>query len=290
MTDRVLILDFGSQVTQLIARRVRESGVYCEIRPYNEPADAIRDFAPRAVILSGGPASVTEAAAPRAPDVLFELGVPVLGVCYGQQAMTAQLGASDCLLFEGLWETGRHEQVWMSHGDRVTKLAPGFRAVAVSDGAPFAAIADDSRRFYGVQFHPEVVHTPHGAALLRNFTHHVAGCTGDWTMAAFRQQAVARIREQVGKGRVLCGLSGGVDSSVAAVLLHEAIGEQLLCVFVDTGVLRAGEADEVVSIFRDHYNIPLVHRDARALFLARQGRASPSSPTTMSAACRRACA
>ena len=285
MTDRVLILDFGSQVTQLIARRVRESGVYCEIRPYSETADAIRDFAPRAVILSGGPASVTEAAAPRAPDILFELGVPVLGICYGQQTMTAQLGGevqtadhrefgraeievkADCRLFEGLWETGRREQVWMSHGDRVTRLAPGFQVVAVSEGAPFAAIADDARRFYGVQFHPEVVHTPHGAALLENFTHRVAGCTGDWTMAAFRAQAIDRVRAQVGDGRVLCGLSGGVDSSVAAVLLHEAIGDQLLCVFVDTGVLRAGEAEQVVSVFRDHYNIPLVHRDAADLFL-----------------------
>lgn len=285
MTDRVLILDFGSQVTQLIARRVRESGVYCEIRPYSDSADAIRDFAPRAVILSGGPASVTEAAAPRAPDIVFDLGVPVLGICYGQQAMTAQLGGgvetadhrefgraeievkADCRLFEGLWETGRREQVWMSHGDRVTKLAPGFRVVAVSEGAPFAAIADDARRFYGVQFHPEVVHTPHGAALLENFTHRVAGCTGDWTMATFRDQAIDRIRAQVGDGRVLCGLSGGVDSSVAAVLLHEAIGDQLLCVLVDTGVLRAGEAGQVVSVFRDHYNIPLVHRDAADLFL-----------------------
>jgi len=287
MTDRVLILDFGSQVTQLIARRVRESGVYCEIRPFSETADAIRDFAPRAVILSGGPASVTEAAAPRAPDIVFELGVPVLGICYGQQAMTAQLGGAvetadhrefgraeievkaDCHLFEGLWETGRREQVWMSHGDRVTSLAPGFRVVAVSEGAPFAAIADDARRFYGVQFHPEVVHTPHGAALLENFTHRVAGCTGDWTMAAFREQAVDRVRAQVGDGRVLCGLSGGVDSSVAAVLLHEALGDQLLCVFVDTGVLRAGEAEQVVSVFRDHYNIPLVHRDAADLFLTK---------------------
>jgi GMP synthase (glutamine-hydrolysing) len=283
--QRVLILDFGSQVTQLIARRVRENGVYCEIHPFNLTEEAIRAFAPAAVILSGGPASVTKAAAPRAPDVVFELGVPVLGICYGEQAMCAQLGGEvetaehrefgrafvtvteDCALFEGVWRKGAREQVWMSHGDRVIRLPAGFRAVAVSEGAPFAAIADDARRFYGVQFHPEVVHTPHGAALLRNFTHHVAGCRGDWTMAAFRERAVQSIRDKVGKGRVVCGLSGGVDSSVVAALVHEAVGDQLLCVFVDTGVLREGEAREVVDLFRRHYNIPLVHRDASELFL-----------------------
>jgi GMP synthase (glutamine-hydrolysing) len=283
--QRVLILDFGSQVTQLIARRVRENGVYCEIHPFNLTEEAIRAFAPAAVILSGGPASVTKAAAPHAPDVVFELGVPVLGICYGEQAMCAQLGGEvetaehrefgrafvtvteDCALFEGVWRKGAREQVWMSHGDRVIRLPAGFRAVAVSEGAPFAAIADDARRFYGVQFHPEVVHTPHGAALLRNFTHHVGGCRGDWTMAAFRERAVQSIRDKVGKGRVVCGLSGGVDSSVVAALVHEAVGDQLLCVFVDTGVLREGEAREVVDLFRRHYNIPLVHRDASELFL-----------------------
>ncbi len=285
MTERVLILDFGSQVTQLIARRVRESGVYCEILPYSIGEERLRQFAPAAIILSGGPASVHERAAPLAPPLVYELGVPVLGICYGQQAMCAQLGGrvaaseqrefgrafidvtGECALFEGLWPKGAREQVWMSHGDRVEALPPGFRAVAVSEGAPFAVVADDQRRFYGTMFHPEVIHTPQGAALLKNFTHRVAGCRGDWTMAAFRAQEVERIKAKVGKGRVVCGLSGGVDSAVAAVLLHEALGEQLTCIFVDTGLLRAGEAEEVVALFRDHYNIPLVHRDASRLFL-----------------------
>src|SRR3546814_427865 len=173
----------------------------------------------------------------------------------------------DCALFECVWPKGALEQVWMSPGERVISLPEGFRVVGTSDGAPFAAIADDTRRFYAVQFRPEVVHTPHGPQLLRNFTHDITGCRGDWTMAAFREQAITRVREQVGGGRVICGLSGGVDSSVVAVLLHEAIGEQLTCVFVDTGLLRAGEADEVVNLFREHYNIPLVHADAGALFL-----------------------
>src|ERR1700732_5286967 len=244
MTDKILILDFGSQVTQLIARRVRENGVYCEIQPYTTSAEKIRAFAPRGIILSGGPASVTVATTPRAPDTVFHLGVPVLAICYGMQTMCAQLGGrvtlsdhqefgrafidvtGECRLFEGLWPSGAREQVWMSHGDKVDALPPGFRVVASSDGAPLAAIADDERRFYGVVFHPEVVHTPQGALVLRNFTHHVAGCHGDWTMAAFRAQAVERIRERVGPartdgGRVVCGLSGGVDSAVAAALLHE---------------------------------------------------------------------
>jgi GMP synthase (glutamine-hydrolysing) len=285
MTERVLILDFGSQVTQLIARRLRESGVYCEIHPFSLPAERLETFEPKAIILSGGPASVNEAASPKAPQRVFEMGVPVLGICYGQQTLCAQLGGrvaasdhrefgrafievtDDCALFEGLWPKGSREQVWMSHGDRVEKLPPGFKVVAVSDGAPFAVVADDKRRFYGTMFHPEVIHTPQGAALLRNFTHHVAGCRGDWTMAAFRAQAVERIRRQVGRGRVICGLSGGVDSSVAAALLHEAIGDQLTCIFVDHGLLRGGEAEEVVTLFRDHYNIPLIHSDAAALFL-----------------------
>jgi GMP synthase (glutamine-hydrolysing) len=296
MTDRILILDFGSQVTQLIARRVRESGVYCEILPFSTSAERIVEFAPAAVILSGGPASVNEAAAPLAPQVVFEMGVPVLGICYGQQAMCAQLGgvvaASDhrefgrafievtgeCRLLDGLWPPGSKEQVWMSHGDRVEALPPGFRVVAVSDGAPFAIVADDARRFYGTMFHPEVIHTPQGAALLENFTHRVAGCGGDWTMAAFRAQAIARVRAQVGTGRVICGLSGGVDSAVVAALLHEAIGDQLVCIFVDTGLLRGAEAEEVVTLFRDTWNIPLVHRDAGDLFLAKlAGVADPEA-------------
>ena len=287
MTDRVLILDFGSQVTQLIARRLRESGVYCEIQPFNVADQAIRDFAPKAVILSGGPASVTAAGTPRAPESVFHMGVPVLGICYGQQAMCAQLGgeveASDhqefgrafveimeqSALTDGLWAEGERHQVWMSHGDRVMRLPEGFRVIGTSDGAPFAMVADETRRYYGVQFHPEVVHTPDGARLLRNFTHSVAGCSGDWTMAAFREQEIAKIRAQVGDSRVICGLSGGVDSSVAAVLIHEAIGDQLTCIFVDHGLLRQGEAEQVVEVFRGHYNIPLVHRDASDLFLGK---------------------
>jgi GMP synthase (glutamine-hydrolysing) len=283
--DRILILDFGSQVTQLIARRLREAGVYCEIWPYTAPEERIRAFGPRGIVLSGGPASVTEGESPRAPEAVFAMGLPVLGICYGQQAMCAQLGGavegSDhrefgrafvevtgaSALTDGVWERGAREQVWMSHGDRVTRLPPGFRAIAATEGAPFAAIADDVRRFYGVQFHPEVVHTPHGAALLRNFARRVAGCRGDWTMAGFRSEAVARIRAQVGGGRVVCGLSGGVDSSVAAVLIHEAVGEQLTCILVDHGLMRAGEAEEVVRTFRDRFNIRLVHRDAAELFL-----------------------
>src|SRR5437667_3526436 len=287
MTDRILILDFGSQVTQLIARRVRESGVYCEIHPYTMAEDKLSDFAPRAIILSGGPASLSQSAAPRAPELVFRLGVPVLGICYGMQTMCDELGGrvslsehqefgrafidilDDCLLFDGLWPKGAREQVWMSHGDRVDALPAGFRAVAASEAAPYAAIADDDRRFYGALFHPEVAHTPQGAKLLRNFTHRVAGCRGDWTMARFRTEAIDKIRSQIGYGEVVCGLSGGVDSAVAAVLLHEAIGDQLTCIFVDTGLLRAGEAEEVVDLFRRHYNIPLVHRDASDRFLVK---------------------
>ncbi len=295
MSERVLIVDFGSQVTQLIARRVREAGVYCEIHPFNRVSGAtLAAFAPGAVILSGGPASVTETETPRAPDAVFALGVPVLGICYGEQALVAQLGgemeaathrefgrayidiADDCALFEGVWKKGGRAQVWMSHGDRVIAIPDGFRAVAVTEGGPFAAIADDARRFYGLQFHPEVAHTPDGARLLANFVRRVAGLSGEWTMAAFREHEIAKVRRQVGKGRVICGLSGGVDSSVAAALLHEAIGEQLVCVFVDTGLLRAGEAEQVIDLFRGHFNIPLVHRDAADLFVDRlEGVADP---------------
>jgi GMP synthase (glutamine-hydrolysing) len=286
-TERILIVDFGSQVTQLIARRVRELGVYCEIHPYNRvDTDFVAHFGARALILSGGPASVTAQASPQADPGIFSSGLPVLGICYGQQLMVAQLGGrvepgetrefgrayvevvDRCPLFDGVWVEGSRQPVWMSHGDRVSALPPGFRPVAVSDGAPFAAIADDARRFYGLQFHPEVVHTPHGADLLRGFVRSVAGCTAQWTMQAFKDQAIARIRDQVGAGRVICGLSGGVDSSVAAVLLFEAIGEQLTCIFVDTGMLRRNEARDVVEVFRGQYNIPLVHRDASARFLA----------------------
>jgi GMP synthase (glutamine-hydrolysing) len=272
-------------VTQLIARRLRESGVYCEIWPFNADPERIQAWRPRGIILSGGPASLTEGSSPRAPQCVFQAGVPVLGICYGMQTMCDQLGGEvqgsdhrefgrafvdltdDCVLFQGVWHKGGREQVWMSHGDRVTRLPPGFRVVGVSEGAPFAAIADDSRRFFGLLFHPEVVHTPHGAALLRNFTHGVLGLSGTWTMAGFRATEIARIRAEVGQGRVICGLSGGVDSSVAAVLIHEAIGDQLTCIFVDHGLLRQGEAEDVVRTFRDRFNIRLVHRDASALFL-----------------------
>ncbi len=289
--DKILIIDFGSQVTQLIARRVREAGVYCEIHPFNKVTpDTLKAYGPKGIILSGGPASVTGTGTPRIPQTVFESGIPVLGICYGQQAMVAQLGGEvhgsdhrefgraavdivdSCALFDHLkdvWAVGGVETVWMSHGDRVDSLPKGFKIVGKSDGAPFAFIADDNRRMYGVQFHPEVMHTPHGGKLLESFAHDICGCSGTWTMAAFKDQAIAAARKQVGKGRVICGLSGGVDSSVVAVLLHEALGDQLTCVFVDTGLMRAGEADEVVSLFRGHYNIPLVHRDASALFLGK---------------------
>jgi len=291
--DRVLIIDFGSQVTQLIARRLREVGVYCEIHPFNRAdANFLKGFAPKAVILSGGPASVKAETSPRADDAVFALGVPVLGICYGEQTICAQLGGDveqsehrefgraeveivkANQLFDGVWKTGRNYPVWMSHGDRVNRIPDGFEVIAKSNGAPFAAIADDARKIYAVQFHPEVVHTPDGARLLKNFVHNIAGLSGDWTMAAFREEAIKSIREQVGDARVICGLSGGVDSSVAAVLIHEAIGDQLTCVFVDTGLMRAnidgtGEGEEVVRLFRDSYNIPLIHVEAEDLFLGK---------------------
>ena len=285
MSAPVLIIDFGSQVTQLIARRVRESGVYCEIHPFQSAAAAFTKLKPGAVILSGGPSSVPEAGSPRAPDAVFEAGIPVLGICYGQQTMAEQLGGKvesghhrefgrailsidrESPLFEGVWTQGERHQVWMSHGDRVTRLPEGFRVIATSENAPFAAVADEARRFYAVQFHPEVVHTPDGEKLISNFVHRIAGLEADWTMAAYRREMIAKIRAQVGQGRVICGLSGGVDSAVAAVLIHEAIGDQLTCVFVDHGLMRQAEAEQVVGLFRDHYNIPLVHVDASKLFL-----------------------
>jgi GMP synthase (glutamine-hydrolysing) len=291
-----LIIDFGSQVTQLIARRLRELNVYSEIHPFNAlDGDRLRALAPRAVILSGGPASVPEPGSPRPPAEVFQLGVPVLGICYGQQAMVDMLGgrvegghaaefghawlepagthAGDAIL-AGLFETGR-EAVWMSHGDRVTAMPAGFEVVGTSSGAPFAMIGDAARRFYGVQFHPEVHHTPNGRRLLENFTR-LAGFSGDWTMGAYRDEAIAAIRAQVGNGRVICGLSGGVDSAVTAVLLHEAIGDRLTCVFVDHGLLRQNEAQEVVGLFRDHYNIPLIHADEGTRFVgALAGIADP---------------
>ncbi len=294
--ERVLIVDFGAQYTQLIARRVREAGVYSEIVPYNRAEEALGPVLPKAIILSGGPASVHEAGTPQAPQSLFSAGVPVLGICYGEQAMVAALGGTveggharefgraelqiidDTPLFDGVFQVGERAPVWMSHGDRVTRLPPGFRAVGISTGAPFAAVADDLRKLYGVQFHPEVVHTPKGAALLANFVHAIAACAGDWTMAQFRSHEVARIRAQVRDGHVICGLSGGVDSAVAALLIHEAVGDQLTCIFVDHGLLRQGEAEEVVELFRGHYNIPLVTVDAGPRFLdALQGVTDPEA-------------
>lgn len=292
--DKILIVDFGSQVTQLIARRVREDGVYSEVVPFQKAAEAIRTMKPKGVILSGGPESVTTNASPRAPQELFETDLPVFGICYGQQTMAAQLGGevesghhsefgraeievlTESPLFQGVWQMGKKYPVWMSHGDRVTKLPEGFEVLAASENAPFAVVADEAHKFYGVQFHPEVVHTPQGAQLIRNFVRDIAGCKGDWTMKAFREEAIERIRAQVGKGRVICGLSGGVDSAVAAVLIHEAIGDQLTCVFVDHGLLRAAEAEQVVTLFRDHYNIPLVHVQAQDLFIgALEGVSDP---------------
>ncbi len=284
--ETILIVDFGSQVTQLIARRVREAGVYSEIAPFNTAEEAFERLKPKGIILSGSPAGVPEEGSPRAPDVIFDSGLPILGICYGQQVMTHQLGgkvesgdhgefgrafieiSEECVLFDGLWKVGEKHQVWMSHGDRVTEFAEGFRIVATTDGAPFALIADDERRYYGTQFHPEVVHTPDGAKMIANFVRHVCGCAGDWTMAEFKAAKIKEIQEQVGDGKVICGLSGGVDSAVAAVLIHEAIGEQLTCVFVDHGLMRANEADQVVSLFRGHYNIPLVHKDVEEMFLS----------------------
>ncbi|MDC0096375.1 glutamine-hydrolyzing GMP synthase [Amylibacter sp.] len=295
--DRLLIIDFGSQVTQLIARRLRELNVYCEIHPFNNvDCTFLKEFNPKAVILSGGPSSVTKNDSPRAPKELFEMGIPLLGICYGQQVMMHQLGgkvetghgtaefgrayvsqnSNQLNILEGWFESG-DEQVWMSHGDHVSEIADGFEVYGTSPNAPFAITADTNRNFYAVQFHPEVHHTPNGAKLYENFIK-IAGFTGDWTMGAYREQAIASIKETVGDNQVICGLSGGVDSSVAAVLLHEAIGDQLTCVFVDHGLLRMGEAEEVVTMFRDHYNMKLIHADEQELFLGQlDGQSDPET-------------
>jgi GMP synthase (glutamine-hydrolysing) len=295
--DRLLIIDFGSQVTQLIARRLRELSVYCEIHPFQTVDEAfIKDFAPKAVILSGGPCSVIDEDSPRTPDSLFEMGLPILGICYGQQVMMHQLGGKverghgtaefgrayvtpteDKLsILEG-WFADNREQVWMSHGDHVSEIAEGFEVYGTSPNAPFAVTADVSRNFFAVQFHPEVHHTPNGAKLYENFVKH-AGFTGDWTMDAYREQAIAAIRAQVGDEQVICGLSGGVDRSVAAVLIHEAIGDQLTCVFVDHGLLRMGEAEEVVTMFRDNYKMKLIHAEEQELFLGElDGQSDPET-------------
>ncbi|MEL7105219.1 MAG: glutamine-hydrolyzing GMP synthase [Pseudomonadota bacterium] len=297
--DLCLIIDFGSQVTQLIARRLRELNVYAEIHPFQSvTAETLATLAPRAVILSGGPASVVHDGSPRPPAEVFELGVPILGICYGQQVMMEMLGGTveggkisggggtaefgrafvaqngTLPLLDGWFDAG-DEQVWMSHGDHVAKLAPGFDVFGTSPNAPYAVTADTARNFYAVQFHPEVHHTPKGAKLYENFAR-AAGFKGDWTMGAYREEAIAKIRAEVGDAQVICALSGGVDSSVAAVLIHEAIGEQLTCVFVDHGLLRQGEGAEVVAMFRDHYNMPLIHAEEQDRFIdALEGVADP---------------
>ncbi|WP_131196323.1 glutamine-hydrolyzing GMP synthase [Lichenihabitans psoromatis] len=294
--DAILIIDFGSQVTQLIARRVREAGVYCEIAPFQKADEAFQRLHPKGVIFSGGPASVVDDGSPRAPAAVFEAGVPILAICYGQQTLALQQGGAveggharefgradveiraASPLFDGVWDVGGLYQVWMSHGDRVTRLPPGFTVVGTSDNAPFAIAVNEERRFYTTMFHPEVVHTPDGAKLLQNFVHKIVGLRSDWTMAAYRREMIEKIQRQVGSSKVICGLSGGVDSAVAAVLIHEAIGDQLTCVFVDHGLMRAGEADQVVGLFRDHYNIPLVHVNAETLFLdALEGVSDPET-------------
>ncbi len=292
--QKLLIIDFGSQVTQLIARRLREQNIYCEIHPYQNVSESfLKNFNAKAIIFSGGPASVIDENSPRPPEFVFDLGLPILGICYGQQVMMQMLGgkvergngtaefgrayvkrAGDLSLLDG-WEDS--EQVWMSHGDHVAQIADGFEVFGKSPNAPFAITADPKRNFYAVQFHPEVHHTPKGARLLENFVK-LAGFTGDWTMSAYREQAIANIRAQVGNKKVICGLSGGVDSSVAAVLIHEAIGDQLTCVFVDHGLLRQNEAQEVVTMFRDHYNMQLIHAEEQELFLgALEGESDPET-------------
>ncbi|MFD1329276.1 glutamine-hydrolyzing GMP synthase [Mycoplana ramosa] len=283
--DSVLIIDFGSQVTQLIGRRVREAGVYCEIIPFQSAEEAFHRMKPKAIIFSGGPASVLDHGSPRAPQVVFDSGLPILAICYGQQTLATQLGGKveggharefgradveilkDSPLFDGIWDVGKKYPVWMSHGDRVTVAPEGFEVIGVSENAPFAVCVNEAKKYYTTMFHPEVVHTPDGAKLLSNFVHRIAGITGDWSMSAYRARAVEAIREQVGDKRVICGLSGGVDSSVAALLIHEAVGEQLTCILVDHGLMRKDEAANVVAMFREHYNLHLVHVDASDRFI-----------------------
>ena len=293
--DRLLIIDFGSQVTQLIARRLRELNVYCEIHPFQNVTDTfLQEFAPKAVIFSGGPASVLDENSPRPPASVFDLGVPILGICYGQQVMMHMLGGKverghgtaefgrayvtptdDRIELLNGWFLEDKEQVWMSHGDHVSAIAPGFAVYGTSPNAPFAVTADLDRKFYAVQFHPEVHHTPNGKTLYENFVK-MAGFSGDWTMGAYREEMIAKIREQVGDKKVICALSGGVDSSVTGILLHEAIGDQLTCVFVDHGLLRLNEAEQVVQMFRENYNLNLIHADESDLFLgALEGVSDP---------------
>lgn len=285
MHDQIIILDFGSQVTQLIARRLREENIYCQIYPYNKPFDFIKSLKPKGIILSGGPSTVTEKNTPRLSKNYLEMGIPILGICYGQQALCNELGAkvessrnrefgkthltikSDCLLTKGLWANHDSPQVWMSHGDRVETIPEGFHVVAKSDHSPFAFIANDEKKQYGMQFHPEVFHTHDGQKLLKNFAVTVCGCFPNWTMEGFLEHSIETIKKEVGHKRVICGLSGGVDSSVTAVLLHKAIGDQLTCIFVDHGLLRKNEAEQVDTLFKENYKTPLIHVKAEELFL-----------------------
>ena len=283
--EKILIIDFGSQVTQLIARRVRESGVYSEIFPYTKWKEGLEKIKPKGIILSGGPASTIDNSSPQVSQDVLDFGAPILGICYGQQTLCSQLGGKvehstkrefgraniniiqKSKFFSGFVGEKLDEPVWMSHGDKVTEIPEGFSVIAVSENAPFAAIENEERNIYGVQFHPEVIHTPNGSKMLENFTHLICGCSGDWTIESFKEIAIERIKKQVGDGTVVCGLSGGVDSSVAAVLLHEAIGKQLTCIYVDTGLMRENETKEVVRMFKDHFSIPLIHVDAKQDFL-----------------------
>ncbi|HVO87876.1 MAG TPA: glutamine-hydrolyzing GMP synthase [Casimicrobiaceae bacterium] len=297
--DRILILDFGAQYTQLIARRLRETHVYCEIHPYDVPDGFIREFAPRGIVLSGGPNSVTVGDTPRAPQAVWDLGVPVLGICYGMQTMAAQLGGSvesgrvrefgyaqvrargHSKLFRDIQDRTNAEghgllDVWMSHGDKVTALPPGFKLIGSSDACAIAAMADETRGYFAVQFHPEVTHTAQGKAILARFAHEICGCGSDWTMESYLEEAAAEIRARVGKERVLLGLSGGVDSSVAAALIHKAIGDQLVCVFVDHGLLRLNEATQVMDTFERNLGVHVIHVDASTEFMqALQGVSDP---------------
>jgi len=288
--DRILILDFGSQYTQLIARRVREAGVYSELHPWDMDEAAIREFAPKGIILSGGPESTVAADAPLAPAVVFELGVPVFGICYGMQTMTTQLGGKvenadhheygyaqvrargHTVLLKDIEDHATDEgygmlDVWMSHGDRVVELPPGFKLMASTDSAPIAGIANEEKHFYGVQFHPEVTHTRQGQRILERFIHTICACAADWTPGNIADDAIAHVREQVGSDEVILGLSGGVDSSVVAALLHKAIGNQLTCVFVDNGLLRHHEGDQVMATFAEHMGVKVIRVDAEQRFL-----------------------
>ncbi|HYA47551.1 MAG TPA: glutamine-hydrolyzing GMP synthase [Burkholderiales bacterium] len=291
MHDKILILDFGAQYSQLIARRVREAKVYCELHPFDVSDSFVREFAPRGVILSGGPASVYDEATPKAPEAVFKLGIPVLGICYGMQTMAAQLGGQvenarvrefgyaelrargHSRLLEGIQDRVNGEQhglldVWMSHGDKVTALPPGFKVIASNEATPIAGMADEAHRFYGVQFHPEVTHTRQGAAILDRFVHGICGCGSDWSMPDYLGEVVGKIRREVAKEEVLLGLSGGVDSAVAAALIHRAIGAQLTCVFVDTGLLRLNERAQVMETFSRHLGVKVDLVDASERFLA----------------------